>query len=401
MNEGPNSDKMDDEAEAGFRPLGRAELLGIFGFWTFIALLASANQVVDPRGSGTGWAGAGDPITVEFLEAYLWAFLTPPIFWLSARLRIDRRHWVGPAVVLVVAGIGCAVLADVAEDVFEVRALGLPDEAPGTSPVQSLLRLWFLNDLMIFIAVLAAGFAREYFVRYQARQDQAVRLQARAAVLETQLAEAKLEALRMQMNPHFLFNTLHAVSTLVDRDPDGVRRMIAKLGSLLRTTLRGGTEPEVPLERELDFLEDYLEIMQVRFQGRLEVDFDVDPGLLPARVPNLILQPLVENAVKHGVGEVEGPARISVEATAEDGTLVLRVLDTGPGPTDPGTAPEEAGIGLRNVCERLAQLYGGEAELRLEPRPQGGACAEVRLPLRLERAPTPHPAPVAAAGELS
>ena len=368
--------------DRGQRPLGRGELLAILGFWTFMALLGAANEVVDPDSGPARWAGS-QPIISEFFEAYLWAALTPVIFWLSGRLRIERSHWVRPAILLAAVGLGCAVFADVVEDVFEIQVLGASPSDPGTSPLQSLLRLWFLNDLMIFVAVLAAGFAREYFFRYRDRQEQAVELQARAAVLEAQLSDARLEALRMQVNPHFLFNTLHAVSSLVQRDPDGVRRMIAKLAALLRTTLSGSSSPEVPLEAELEFLEDYLDIMGIRFQGRLEVDFEIQPGLLGATVPNLILQPLVENAVKHGLGETDGPAAITVTGAAHDDVLVLAVLDTGPGVPPDLDLQAAPGIGLRNVRDRLRQLYGDDASLRVEAREGGGTRAEVRLPLLL------------------
>ena len=377
------TDPTDPEADGHrFRSLNGRELLAIVGFWTFIALLSSANHILDPRGPGSRWADPMHPITLEFLEAYVWALITPLVFWLSGRVRMERSRWLGSAILLLLAGIAISVVVDVAEDLFEVHALGRAGAAAGMSPVQSLVRMWFLNDLMIYLALVATGFAREYFYRYRARQDEAVRLQARAAVLEAQLADARLEALRMQVNPHFLFNTLHAISTLVNRDPDGVRRMIAKLASLLRTTLQGGAQPEVPLERELEFLEDYLEIMQVRFQGRLAVEFDVDAGLLHARIPNLILQPLVENAVKHGVARTDEPVRITVGATSANGSLVLRVLDTGPGLNQDDEDGLDEGIGLRNVRERLSQLYGEDATLTVEARPEGGVCSQIRLPLR-------------------
>ena len=151
----------------------------------------------------------------------------------------------------------------------------------------------------MYLAVLAAGFAREYFVRDQIRQRQAVELQA-------QLADARLSALRMQINPHFLFNTLHAISALVDRDPAGVRRMIARLSELLRMTIDRQAADEVPLREELAFLRRYIEIMEIRFQGALHVSTKVDNETLDALVPNLILQPIVENALEHGVSRRNG-----------------------------------------------------------------------------------------------
>src|SRR5207253_9892207 len=151
------------------------------------------------------------------------------------------------------------------------------------------------------------GFAREYSRRFRAHEKAAAQMAAETAQLQTQLAEARLSALNAQLNPHFLFNTLNAVSSLVERDPRGVRRMIARLSELLRYTLEGGTEHEVVLSQEIAFLERYLEIMQIRFEGKLEVEIQIGDDARDALVPSLILQPLVENAAQHGVDTSAGP----------------------------------------------------------------------------------------------
>jgi LytS/YehU family sensor histidine kinase len=240
-----------------------------------------------------------------------------------------------------------------------------------------LLRLWFLDEFVVFVAVLAAGFARDYFLRYREHQ-------AEAAHLETQLAEARLSALRMQLNPHFLFNTLHAVSALVERDPAGVRLMVARLSALLRHVLDGSPAQEVPLRDELAFLRLYLDIQRVRFQGRLEVIEDIEPAALDALVPNLLLQPLVENAVEHGVSRLEdGVGRVEVRARIEPSPgspdrLVVVVRDNGPGPGVEGA--RGSGVGLANSEARLEALYGRDAGLRLTAAPDGGASAVVALP---------------------
>ncbi len=196
--------------------------------------------------------------------------------------------------------------------------------------MQRLRRLWFVNDFIVFVAVLAAGFARNYFWRYQGRREEAVRLQAQAAQLQAQLADARLSALRMQLNPHFLFNTLHAVSALVERDPRGVRRMIARLSELLRTSLDEADEPEVPLQRELTFTERYLDVIQIRFQGHLQVEMHADDNVRDALVPNLILQPLVENAIKHGISKLSNGGHIEVCAIREGERVIITVRDNGP-----------------------------------------------------------------------
>jgi LytS/YehU family sensor histidine kinase len=246
--------------------------------------------------------------------------------------------------------------------------------------VWRLQHLWFMNDFLVFIAVLAGGVARDYFLRYQSRREQTILLQAQAAQLQAQLADARLAALRTQLNPHFLFNTLHAVSALVERDPRGVRRMIARLSELLRTTLDGADEQVVPLGQELTFTHRYLEIMQIRFQGRLSIQSQVEPSALDALVPNLILQPLVENAIKHGVSKIDEEGRIEIHARREGERLVLCVRDNGPRVAENGLTGE--GVGLRNTRERLEQLYGADQSLTLRAAEGGGVIAEVIIPFR-------------------
>ena len=224
--------------------------------------------------------------------------------------------------------------------------------------------LWFgfLNALVIYLGVLAAGLARAYSLRLGARREQATQLQA-------QLAEARLDALRSQLDPHFLFNTLNAVSSLVERDPRGVRRMITRLSELLRYSMEDAREPEITLRRELDLLDRYLDIMQVRFPG-LNVLRMLDDRALDVMVPSMILQPLVENAIRHGVEKMTEPGRIEIEALLEGATLVLRVSDNGPGERSRAGA-SSGGVGLRNTRARLEQLYGAECTILAHAQRRG------------------------------
>jgi sensor histidine kinase YesM len=238
-----------------------------------------------------------------------------------------------------------------------------------------------MNEFLMYVAVLAAGFARDYFLRYRARREEAIALQAQAAELRAQLAGARLAVLRTQLNPHFLFNTLHAISALVERDPRGVRRMIARLSELLRISLDDVGDAEVPLARELDFTRRYLEIMQIRFEGRLEVIEHVESEALAALVPNLVLQPLVENAFKHGLERIDGVGRIELRAGRVGDRLVLSVSDNGPGVGSEELGAE--GLGLGNTRERLEQLYGSNQSLALRTHAGGGAVVEVSLPFRM------------------
>jgi signal transduction histidine kinase len=360
-------------------PLRRSELLLVVAFWTFLAVLTAANGILDPRGRGPQPIVPGAPVAIAFIASYLWAALTPFIFWLSGRFSMDHSNRAVRILVLVGIGVLVAMAVEMVLSYlrFEVFFAPPPRRGPGFSPLFGVRRLLWLDDLIIYFAILATGYARNYFLRFRARQDDAVRLQAQAAQLQAQLVEARLSALRTQLNPHFLFNTLHAVSSLVERDPRGVRRMIARLSELLRYTLDGAEEHEVPLEQELGFVERYLEIMQIRFQGRLVVDTRVEPDVLDALVPNLILQPLVENAIKHGVGEITDAGRIEIRARREGDRIVLSVRDNGPAAAE--DAPAGEGVGLRNTRARLAQLYGPHQRLTLRPA-ERGFIAEVELP---------------------
>lgn len=355
--------------------LSARELLLIFAFWTLLAGLTVLNRLYDPRGEGLRVIARSGPIALPFIEAWLWALATPLIFWISSRTS-EVHSRVARVVLLVLAGVAIAFFVDAAVDVMRDVFFPLPRRRGGGGGLMFVLfrgvrRFGLLNQLMIYCAVLAAGFAREFFLREQRRKAEAVQLEA-------QLAHARLDALRMQLNPHFLFNTLHAVSALVERDPSGVRKMIARLSELLRHTLDSKSSEEIPLRDEMSFLQRYLDIMAVRFQGKLRVTTSVDDAALDARVPNFILQPLVENALEHGVSRATGEAEIAIEARRDGDALVITIVDRGPG----FDASAEGGVGLANTRARLAAQYGSAASVALRTMPEGGAAAEIRLPWR-------------------
>jgi two-component system LytT family sensor kinase len=361
-------------------PLRRVDLLMIFAFWTFIALLTSANALLDPRGRGLQAVLPSAPVALAFIESYFWALLTPLVFWLASRYSIERAHWFSRLSLFFVLGMLISIAVDVITGFLRFEVFYTPvGRLAEIGPMWRITHLWFINEFIVYIAILAGGVARDYFLRYRARREEAIRLQAQAAQLQAQLADARLAALRTQLNPHFLFNTLHAISALVERDPRGVRRMIARLSELLRTTLEEADEQEVPLSQEMAFVQRYLEIMQIRFQGRLTVETRIDPEVSDALVPNLILQPLVENAIKHGVSKIDRDGRIEIEARRDGDDLILVVRDNGPR-FEGSALRAEHGVGLRNTRARLVQLYGSEQSLELSPVEGGGVVAQVRIP---------------------
>lgn len=355
----------------------RLEWTLIVGAWTTVALFTAVNSVLAPRGGGgVEWARFPIELGREMFEYGFWIVLTPVVFWFARTLPLERAHVARNVLVHLGIAVVVAVLVDVSDSLL--RSMLFP-AAPAAQFdfMRIITRLWFVNELVVYSVVLAAGFARDYYLQKKERQEEAERLQARTRELEKQLTEAQLNALRMQLNPHFLFNTLHAVSTLVGRDPQGVRRMIARLSELLRRVLDEEVPQEIPLAEELDVLRDYLEIQQIRFQGELEVSINVPEAIQEAHVPYLILQPLAENAIKHGAGRTPGTGRIAIDGYCNEGQLVLSVRDNGPG-FDEDYAP---GTGLQNVRARLKGLYGEEARLHVGPVEEGpGVVATIRLP---------------------
>lgn len=391
---GPSAAGVNADLAAGSGGPGTREIALIFGAWTFVALLTAANGLMEPRGRGLQPLLPAAPVALAFIQCYLWAIVTPLVFWLCSRYPIERDNWIARALLYLVVAIVVSNIVSAAIDFMRFEVLYAPRSPPRGPPrggrpqfepnaLDGIVRLWWLDDLIVFAAILAAGFARDFYLRYRQRREEARLLQTQAAKLQAQLVEARLSALRSQLNPHFLFNTLNAISALVERDPRGVRRMIARLSELLRYSLDEGNESEVPLSRELAFLDRYLEIMQIRFQGRLEISNETDADTQDALVPHLVLQTLVENALKYGVNQQDGTGRIEVTATRAGDRLALRVRDHGPGlpiePTTPNPS-DDSGVGLRNSRARLEQLYGDAGTLELRPAPDGGVIAEVLLP---------------------
>jgi sensor histidine kinase YesM len=226
---------------------------------------------------------------------------------------------------------------------------------------------------LVYWTILIGSYAFDYYRRYQAGA-------IKASQLEAQVAQAELQALKMQLQPHFLFNTLNSISSLALEDQRAAVRMISRLGDFLRLTIENNGTQQVSLERELDFLKCYLEIQQVRFHDRLRVTLDVEPAALHAQVPNLILQPLVENAIKHGIAPRADAGHIGIRARLTQATLQVEVSNDGPPHAGNGNGTRH-GVGLANTRERLRQLYQERFQLDLETPAEGGAVCTLAIPL--------------------
>lgn len=315
---------------------------------------------------------------------YLWALLTPFILWLGHRFPITRRNWVRRIGVHLPISVAISFTQLLVESFILYHLHVFPTIMRGLLPTfVFLLTLGFHQGIMTYFWLLGCQYGLDYYRKYQEREKQALRLELHTAQLESQLAHAQLSTLKMQLQPHFLFNTLNAIMVLV-RQQKGkqAEEMLARLGDLLRCVLEDVDEQEVSLRRELEYLELYLSIEQVRFADRLRAEIFADQSILDAAVPQMGLQPIVENAIRHGIGRSSAAGRIQIHASRREDRLEITVRDDGPGLGDKNTMARN-GIGLSNTRARLRQLYGEGASLRVENGEPGGVVVTMVLPYRL------------------
>jgi two-component system, LytTR family, sensor kinase len=323
------------------------------------------------------YTSTGNPVTwkqalsVGLTQWWAWSLLYLLLFRITRRFPFERQRWVRDLLVYLLLGFA-VTLMKLGIDVVWIRLVYQGEVFKHTSG-RSLLAIMAYFNFLTYWVFVGVGQALNFY-----RQVREADL--KASKLETQLVQSQLQALRMQLQPHFLFNTLHTIAMLNLRDPKAANRMISRLSDLLRLTLDNASAQEVALKDELDFLKRYLEIQEIRFQDRLSVSFDIDPESLDGRVPNLILQPIVENAIHHGIAEQELNGRIEIHASRRNGWLQLQVRDNGPG--IPTTSPEKQGIGLRNTRARLQQHYGTAHRFELVNPDGGGLEVMITIPFR-------------------
>jgi len=339
--------------------------------WTLVGLGVFLQDVALASSSRRPPPGWSDALFI-LEDVWIWAAYTPAIVWLARRFPLDGGGWRRHAPIHAAAALGIAVL-----DAALGRLMAAWLRAPAPAPALLLVfERTVLLSVYSYLAVLALGHALRFRRLYLDRR-------LAAAELERQLAETRLGALEAQLRPHFLFNALHTVASLVRAgDSQGAVRTIAGLGDLLRAALQEGGQ-EVTLREELALTTRYLEIERTRHRDRLETAIEVDPGALDALVPRFLLQPVVENAVRHGVEPVAGPGRVEVRAARSGASLRLEVRDSGPGPQAAGRPGQAgSGVGLRNTRARLWHLYGAAQRLDLEAAPGGGTVVVIELPWR-------------------
>jgi two-component system, LytTR family, sensor kinase len=325
--------------------------------WTVLGLLSASQRIAFLNHYDRTFS-AGAVFGRTMLDWYTCAMFTPAIFYVARRFRLDGRRWL-PA--LPVHVLGCALFIVLKLAIF----LPLADALNwlGEPPV---FTNWIYEDAfpltLTYGAIVGAFYAIDYYERYRV------------------LSRVQLDALRAQLHPHFLFNALNALSTLVHRDPQAADRMIVELGELLRQSLSENRSAEVPLKEELVMVERYVAIMQIRYGDRLNVHYDVDSAALGAYVPHMVLQPLVENALVHGIGRSAGKGTLSIRAQRLGDELALEVEDDGAGMD---AKPVER-IGLKNTRALLEHLYARNQSLVVNGRNGRGVVARVTIPFHVE-----------------
>jgi len=348
----------------------------IFLCWTGFALFfTSQSYMFQARSAGTiEWKGT---LFNWLLGSYTWFALTPLVLKLSNRFPLQRGKLLRSVAVHAIA----APLFNITNIVLFVIALGVIT-GPRLEARSLLESVWhfviaeFHGGMLVYWVIIGVSQATDYYRRYRERE-------LLASNLETRLVKAQLDALRMQLHPHFLFNALNSVSVLMRKDVDAADRMLLQLSGLLRVTLARNAAHEIRLRQELEILERYLEIEQIRFQDRLTVRTRVDPSALDALVPQLFFQPLVENAIRHGISDRETGGVIDIRAERQNGMLCLQVRDNGPGLNTPrGNLVE--GVGLSNTRSRLEYLYGSGSRFEVGDAEEGGLIVTAAFPFHTE-----------------
>jgi two-component system LytT family sensor kinase len=309
------------------------------------------------------------------MEWYAWALLSPIILRACRTFDFTARPW-RTVFAHLVCGAGasllhCCVLTTGAR--IEAQVLQTGYSWPGL--FKFILANHFHENALTYAAIVSAWYALDYYTRFREREH-------RTAELEAHLAQARLQALKTQLHPHFLFNTLNGIAALIYDEPKAAHRMLARLSELLRMSLQDEGAHEVTLRSELEFSRRYLELEQIRFGDRLTVKLDIAPETLEAYVPNLILQPLLENAIKHAIAPFSTQGQISVCSRRDQDMLQLSVTDNGPGLSASNGAEGLSGIGLSNTQARLKELYGSKHRVEFNNGDNGGLAVEITIPFR-------------------
>ncbi len=348
-----------------------------FAVYTSLAMVLALQTYYYARSEGSHPDFLG-LVQRGLLSFWIYALLTPPVLWLCWRYPIERKRFFSRLVLHIAASlIFTSIHVSLRITTYPIREQG--KVVPVSAKLWRSTFLFFAFDNIVNTYAMIAIFGHMMLYYHNLRERE-----LRSAQLEGKLARAQLSMLRMQLQPHFLFNTLHTVSALIRDNPEAAEDVLVRLSDLLRQTLDNDTAQEVPLRAELDFLSLYLQIEQVRFADRLAIHIDLAPDTLNALVPNMVLQPLVENALRHGIGRKAQAGRLEIRSWRQGSDCMISVQDSGTGFPANSTGDLTGGIGLSNTRSRLEHLYPGNHSLRLDNALEGGALVTLRIPFRTE-----------------
>jgi two-component system, LytTR family, sensor kinase len=312
----------------------------------------------------------GDALPINLIYYWLWGLSVPAVVWVARRFRFEKDVWPESVVIHAVWAV-TLTLAQISAAELILRTFTNARLMSSSKTIGQAITDNFHSSLPTYFVILFGYYTFDYYSKYRDRE-------LRASQLEARLSLAQLQALKMQLNPHFLFNTLHTISSLMYTDTAAADAMMSRLSELLRLTLDKEGAQEVTLREEIDILERYLDIERVRFEERLRVTMNVEPAALEGRLPNFSLQPIVENAIRHGIAARPEGGRLDISATRGERMLEIRLRDDGPGLT-PASSRRE-GIGVANTRARLAQLYGADHRFEMVNAPGGGLLVTIAVP---------------------
>ena len=364
----------------------RAVLLSVLlvaGIWLALGAFLGIQMYLNASASGRPvplWTALDRSIR----RYLIYAALTFPCVWLCRRFPIASRRWVVPLLAHAAGLLGFIVLYTALRlAVSPVLNAGTAQPLPASlETAVDLVRSTLFDQFWMYASLVAVISSIEHYRQLRERE-------LRESELRRQMAEYELQVLKLQLHPHFLFNTLNGIATLMLRDVPTAREMLVRLGDLLRIALARSRDDQVPLRDELEFVQAYLDLEQMRFGERLRVRREIDPDALDVRVPSMLLQPLVENAIQYGIVLLRAGGTLDLRAEKVNGTLRIRIVNDGPPVTADRHPSGGSGIGLGNTRARLWRLYGDAYRLQITRRPEGGAEVRLELPLRPDARPGP------------
>jgi sensor histidine kinase YesM len=356
-----------------------------FILWTSLGVFHSIRLYMIYCASPTATMSYHEALTWSLTEWYIWGGLSLIIIGLANVIRLERRRWWWPASIHIILSI---VFGTVQILLYIVMLFAIywvffgkrfADPAPFYDVFRTALYPKLFYATLVYFLIAFVSYAINYYKHFRDQQQRAVNIEAR-------LAQAQLAALKMQLHPHFLFNTLNAITALIPDKPEAAEKMISRLSELLRLTLENEKIQKITLREELTILDRYLEIQHIRFQDRMEISMNISQDTLQALVPTLLLQPLAENAVQHGIAQMTENGLVSFSSELVDDNMIrLEVSDNGPGIKNLDENNQSNGRGLQNIRDRLQQLYHGNHEFTMKNRPEGGVSVTVIIPFEVNK----------------